>query len=155
VRCSSSEASTILTSYAQFLSTENILFRTKNPSSDIVIANFGSWITLTHWRHATCHTTLYCKAPRFRWKTVHVPPRLFWMWDFRDTEPKRVFHSNGLHLSQTRHLAPPQSKHLPTVTSFAAPTEHDLSGLRENFDPRCALAQRHQRGTGPVAVREP
>jgi hypothetical protein len=40
------------------------------------------------------------------------------------------------------------------LTSFAAPTEHDLSGLRENFDPRCALAQCDRRGSSPVAVRE-
>ena len=38
------------------------------------------------------------------------------------------------------------------LTSFAAPTEHDLPGLRENFDPR-ALAQRDQHGASHVALR--
>jgi len=41
-----------------------------------------------------------------------------------------------LHPNPARRLTAEQALSHTWLTSFAAPTEHDLSGLRENFDPR-------------------
>jgi calcium/calmodulin-dependent protein kinase I len=41
-----------------------------------------------------------------------------------------------LNPDPSRRLTAEQALTHSCVTSFAAPTEHDLSGLRENFDPR-------------------
>jgi len=68
---------------------ENILFRSKAASSDIVIADFGVY---AHWALSpetaayACQLTLQCQVLRFLWRNTHVRGhRKFRVYDSRGT----------------------------------------------------------------------
>ena len=56
--------------------------------------------------------------------------------DFRALHHSKELHPCPLHPNPARLLTAEQALSHTWLTNFAAPTEHDLCGLRENFDPR-------------------
>ena len=84
------------------------------------------------------------------WKTVSdegTPGtnRGLWEWAYLTFVPSIIaksFIRALLHPNPAHRLTAEQPLSHTWLTSFAAPTEHDPSGLRENFDPRAAGAMR-------------
>ncbi|KAI0280894.1 kinase-like domain-containing protein [Russula aff. rugulosa BPL654] len=166
-------------------SNPKILFRTKDPSSDIVIADFGiakhlessgepltsfagsyGYVApeiLNHkghgkpvdlWSIGIITYMLLCGYTPFRsedkkelerqttearinfhdryWKNVSDEA---YSDNCSRTHSKRFIRAL-LNPDPARRLTAEQALAHPWLTTFAPPTEHDLSGLRENFDPR-------------------
>ena len=76
------------------------------------------------------------------------------LYDFQALVPyttTKSFMRALLNPNPTRRLTAEQALSYPWLVSIAAPTEHNLCGLCENFDAR-TLAQHDQGGAGHVAL---
>ncbi|KAH9167908.1 kinase-like domain-containing protein [Lactarius sanguifluus] len=157
------------------LKPENILFRTEDPSSDIVIADFGiaKHLNSSEEQLMSLAGSFGYVAPEVLNHKGHGKPVDLWAIgiityvllcgyspfrsdDMKElvrqtTEAKITFHDRYwnnvseeakgfiralVDPDPARRLTAEQALAHTWLTTYAPSTEHDLSGLRENFDPR-------------------